>query len=87
MANIGFFTVNVIMTIVCVFLVEITGRKTLLLIAYIGMIIDTILLMLTLLFHVSIFYVSLNEQAKIFFPIRTKLNGYLTWQLCLYIYI
>ncbi|XP_063922746.1 solute carrier family 2, facilitated glucose transporter member 1-like isoform X2 [Zophobas morio] len=49
-ATIGIGVVNVLMTIVSLYLVEVAGRKTLLLIGFGGMAIDTLLLSLTLYF-------------------------------------
>ena len=53
-ATLGMGTVNVLMTLVSLVLVERAGRKTLLLVGFGGMFIDTILLTLGLIFVVSI---------------------------------
>jgi SP family facilitated glucose transporter-like MFS transporter 1 len=54
-ATIGVGVVNVLMTFVSMILVEKAGRKTLLLIGFFGMFIDTSLLAVCLLFKVSYF--------------------------------
>lgn len=46
-------TLNVIMTLISLFLVELSGRKTLLLIGFSTMFIDTVLLTIALIFVVS----------------------------------
>lgn len=55
-ATMGMGFINVLMTIVSLVLVERAGRKTLLLIGFCGMTIDTILLTIAMIFAVSIFY-------------------------------
>lgn len=53
-ATLGMGTLNVIMTLVSLFLVEVFGRKTLLLVGFSAMFIDTVLLTIALMFAVSI---------------------------------
>lgn len=55
LATLGMGVVNVVMTIISLVLVEKAGRKTLLLVGYLGMLVDTVLLTLSLIFVVSIF--------------------------------
>lgn len=52
-ATLGMGTMNVIMTLVSLVLVETSGRKTLLLIGFIGMFVDTVLLTIVMQFVVS----------------------------------
>jgi len=54
-ATLGMGTLNVIMTLISLFLVEVSGRKTLLLIGFSAMFFDTVLLTIALMFAVSIF--------------------------------
>lgn len=53
-ATLGMGALNVLMTLVSLFLVELSGRKTLLLIGFSAMFIDTVLLTISLMFVVSI---------------------------------
>lgn len=53
-ATLGMGTLNVIMTLISLFLVELSGRKTLLLIGFSAMFVDTVLLTIALMFVVSI---------------------------------
>lgn len=53
-ATLGMGSINVVMTIISLVLVEKAGRKTLLLIGFVGMTIDTLLLAIALNFAVSI---------------------------------
>lgn len=55
-ATLGTGAINVFMTVVSLVLVERAGRKTLLLVGFGGMVVDTFLLFLGLLFAVSYFY-------------------------------
>lgn len=52
-ATLGMGTLNVLMTLISLFLVELSGRKTLLLIGFSSMFIDTVLLTISLMFVVS----------------------------------
>lgn len=52
-ATLGMGGINVCMTVVSLFLVEKAGRKTLLLIGFAGMAIDTALLTISMVFAVS----------------------------------
>lgn len=52
-ATLGMGTLNVIMTLISLFLVEVFGRKTLLLIGFAAMFFDTVLLTIALTFAVS----------------------------------
>jgi len=49
-ATLGMGTLNVIMTLISLFLVELSGRKTLLLIGFSAMFVDTVLLTIALMF-------------------------------------
>lgn len=62
-ATMGMGFINVLMTIVSLVLVERAGRKTLLLVGFCGMTIDTVLLTIAMVFAVSIFssYNTLKE--------------------------
>jgi SP family facilitated glucose transporter-like MFS transporter 1 len=51
-ATLGMGSLNVIMTLTSLFLVELSGRKTLLLIGFSAMFIDTVLLTIALMFVV-----------------------------------
>lgn len=53
-ATLGMGSLNVIMTLISLFLVEMSGRKTLLLIGFSSMFVDTILLTIALMFVVSL---------------------------------
>lgn len=57
-ATLGMGSMNVLMTLVSLVLVERTGRKTLLLIGFTGMCIDTILLTIALAYVVSLGFLS-----------------------------
>lgn len=57
LATMGMGAVNVLMTIISLFLVEKAGRKTLLLIGFSGMTIDTLLLTFAMIFAVSFFFI------------------------------
>lgn len=52
-ATLGMGSLNVIMTLISLFLVEMSGRKTLLLIGFSFMFVDTVLLTISLIFVVS----------------------------------
>ena len=52
-ATLGMGSMNVIMTVISMFIVERAGRKTLLLIGFTGMCIDTLLLTIALAYAVS----------------------------------
>lgn len=52
-ATLGMGSLNVFMTLISLLLVEISGRKTLLLIGFSSMFIDTVLLTISLMFVVS----------------------------------
>lgn len=53
-ATLGMGTLNVAMTLISLFMVELTGRKTLLLVGFSAMFIDTVLLTISLLLVVSL---------------------------------
>lgn len=69
-ATLAIGTINVLMTVVSVILVEKAGRKTLLLVGFGGMVIDTFLLTIALQFSVSFYFQNLIKQIctiKIFY--------------------
>lgn len=64
-ATMGVGAMNVLMTIVSLILVEKAGRKTLLLVGFGGMFIDTIILAICLVFAVSITVIMIVETIKL----------------------
>lgn len=64
-ATIGIGVVNVLMTFVSMVLVEKAGRKTLLLIGFVGMCIDTTLLAIVMMFEVNNFFFFFNYNHKV----------------------
>lgn len=66
-ATLGMGTLNVIMTLISLFLVELSGRKTLLLIGFSAMFVDTVLLTIALMFAVSI-----KTTFMVFYFVRFK---------------
>lgn len=55
-ATLGMGSINVLMTLVSLVLVERAGRKTLLLIGFAGMAIDTLLLTIAMAFSVIVYF-------------------------------
>lgn len=66
-ATLGMGALNVAMTLISLFMVELTGRKTLLLIGFSAMFFDVVLLTIALLLVVSyfnLFHLNLKQSFK-----------------------
>lgn len=75
-ATLGMGTLNVIMTLISLFLVELSGRKTLLLIGFSAMFVDTVLLTIALMFVVSFKDIIYNHNVCVCGRSRTLNSNY-----------